>query len=184
MRFCERHDPVLRNRPWQHRRQNRYDASPCWWSRRGRLDAGSCGGVGDWVREHREWELFYDPRGPGNLLPPWFANWQGDGVIARLENRAMVDAVTKKGIPVVDVRGPSTAHRFPVVHTDDRRVAQIAVEHFLDRGFRQFAFCGYPGVNYSDRRCREFLRAVDDLGYPSHVYVSRDEDRTTGTRGI
>lgn len=138
--------------------------------------------IAEWVRERQDWEVFYQDCGLGELLPPWFRTWEGDGIMARLENHRIIDAVRKKELPVVDVRGTIAVEGIPVVRTDDRAVAQLAVQHFVDRGFRQLAYCGYPGADYSDRRCRAFSEIADALGLASYVYSPRKRQRITDLR--
>lgn len=138
--------------------------------------------IAEWVREHQGWEVFYQDCGLGELLPSWFKTWEGDGIIARLENRRMINAVMKKGLPAVDVRGSTAVEGIPVVRTDDRAVAESAVRHFADRGFRQLGFCGYPGADYSDRRCEAFCEIAENLGLEAHVYTPRTLRRMTDLR--
>jgi len=138
--------------------------------------------IAEWVRERQDWEVFYQDCGLGELLPPWFRNWEGDGIMARLENHRIINAVRKKALPVVDVRGTIAVKGIPIVRTDDREVAQLAVQHFVDRGFRQLAYCGYPGADYSDRRCRAFGEIADASGLASYVYSPRKRQQMTDLR--
>ena len=39
-----------------------------------------------------------------------------------------------------------------------------------DRGFRHVAYCGFPGVQYSDRRCAAFLAYLESKGLRNSVY--------------
>ena len=43
-------------------------------------------------------------------------------------------------------------------------MACLAATHLLDTGFRTLAFCGYPGVRYSDSRGAVFERLVQEAG--------------------
>lgn len=58
----------------------------------------------------------------------------------------------------------------PLIETDDRLVVDAAAEHLLSRGFRHFAFCGFPGANYSDVRSELFTARLHREGVPCHVY--------------
>jgi LacI family transcriptional regulator len=50
---------------------------------------------------------------------------------------------------------------------------RLAAEHLLERGFRRFAFCGYPGENWS--RCREegFCERLRESGFRPDIYETR-----------
>jgi LacI family transcriptional regulator len=93
-----------------------------------------------------------------------------DGIIARIERRDLGRAVLRTGLPAVDVRGTLTDLNLALIDTDDRTVARLAAEHLLERGFRQFAFCGFVGANYSDKRGRWFTERVAEAGFSARVY--------------
>jgi LacI family transcriptional regulator len=59
---------------------------------------------------------------------------------------------------------------FPSIETDDDEVARLVVAHFQERGFRHFAYCGFVGANYSDRRQRFFTEHLTRAGYPVHAF--------------
>ena len=120
-------------------------------------------GIARWVRESGPWAIHLDPREqmftPG-WSPTWLKSWKGDGVIARLETAAMLEAVGALGLPVVDVLGETGQRGFPIVHVDDALIARAAADHLLERGFRTFGFVGIRNAGWSDRRARAFAEAV------------------------
>jgi LacI family transcriptional regulator len=81
----------------------------------------------------------------------------------------------------VDLRGLFTDLGVPYIATDDEAVARLAVGHFLERGFRHFAFCGFPGADYSDNRSAGFERLVGEAGFACHVYRPSRRPRPAGT---
>jgi LacI family transcriptional regulator len=85
--------------------------------------------------------------------------WEGDGIIARVQNQVIVEEVLATGIPTVDVLGV-VPNRFPLVHVNDVMIAEMAAEHLLERGFRNFGFFGISGENWSVRRRDSFIEAV------------------------
>jgi len=48
--------------------------------------------------------------------------------------------------------------------TDSQQIAQYAAEYLLDRGFRHFAFCGFKGIPWSEKRFECFDRALEENG--------------------
>jgi LacI family transcriptional regulator len=70
----------------------------------------------------------------------------------------------------VDVRGSVQGLSFPLIDTDDEKVACLAAEHLLERGFRHYAFCGFAGANYSDKRSQWFALRLAQAGYGCHIY--------------
>src|ERR1035437_1753450 len=46
----------------------------------------------------------------------------------------------------------------------------MAAEHLIERGFRQFAFCGYNGTDWSDRRQTGFEQFIAKKGFPCQIF--------------
>jgi len=116
-------------------------------------------GVSTYVQEHRYWSFLFRPRDLDMPVPSWLGRWDGDGVIARVDSLKMARALRQTGLPVVDLRNSVESIRFPAVGPDNEAIARLATEHFLDRGFRHFAFCGMPRgrYRYMDQR-RDHVR--------------------------
>jgi LacI family transcriptional regulator len=138
-------------------------------------------GLAECLQARRHWMVYYQEGGLGELLPGWFAAWQGDGVIARIEDRRMAAALAQKRIPVVDIRGRLPIRGVPVVRTDHDEISRMTAEHLMERGFRRFAFCGYEGADYSTIRRDAFARTVRHAGFPCHVF-STPEPRVSAIR--
>jgi len=57
-----------------------------------------------------------------------------------------------------------------MLETDHQVCARLAADHFLQHRFRHFAFCGYPGINFSDQRCASFVEHVRAHGHTVNVF--------------
>jgi LacI family transcriptional regulator len=138
-------------------------------------------GIAEYVQLNGPWSIYLAERGLGDAPPAWLQGWNGDGIIARIENRRIARAVRDLGLPTVDLRGLLTDLGVPLIATDDESVARLAIAHFLERGFRHFAFCGFLGADYSDKRSECFAQSVEESGFVCHVYRSSQQTRTAGT---
>ena len=139
-------------------------------------------GVVTYIREHRPWSLYLAEHGRGDEPPGWLKDWNGDGIIARIENPAIARALRDVKVPVVDVSAARLIPSLPWVETDDAAIAQAAFEHLRERGFRNFAYCGDPRFNWSTWRGEHFARAVRVEGGTCLTYspaenISGDEGR-------
>lgn len=139
-------------------------------------------GIAKFVREHHEWSVQSEEWRWTDSFPVWLKNWDGDGVIARVETAEMASFIKQLGVPAVDVRGSVSGSDLPLIDTDDRMVANLAAEHFLNRGFRHYAFCGFVGANYSDKRSLWFQERLAQAGFQCHVY--RPPRRTKAAQTI
>jgi LacI family transcriptional regulator len=138
-------------------------------------------GIAKFLREHHDWSVQSEEWRWTDAVPAWFQNWQGDGAIAWVETPEMAAIVRKLKVPVVDVRGSAPGSRFPLVDTDNRMVADLAYEHFRERGFRHFAYCGFVGANYSDARSRFFQERLGREGIACAVYQPAEISRNPQT---
>jgi LacI family transcriptional regulator len=127
-------------------------------------------GVARYVREHGPWSIFLQERSLGDVSPRWLKNWEGDGIIARVENRPTADAIRRLGLPAVDLRCVLPDLEFPSARPDDEGIARLASEHLLERGFRHFAFCGFNGADYSDARRERFAKRITEAGFQCSVF--------------
>jgi LacI family transcriptional regulator len=115
-------------------------------------------GIRAWLREHEPWAIRFTENSRGAGLPHWLRHWKGDGIIARVESPAIARGLKATGIPVVDVSAALVTPVFPRVATDSEAAMGLAAEHFLERGFRTFGFCGDPRFLWATRR-GEFFAA-------------------------
>jgi LacI family transcriptional regulator len=138
-------------------------------------------GVARYVREHVPWAVFLQERSLGDVSPGWLKDWKGDGIIARVENHPMAQAILELGVPAVDLRYLLPNLEMPSVRTDDEATARLASEHLLERGFRHFAFCGFDGADYSDIRRDNFARRIAEAGFRCHVFVDPQKPSRAST---
>jgi LacI family transcriptional regulator len=136
-------------------------------------------GIVSYIREHEPWSFYLIELGRGDDPPSWIARWDGDGIIARIESKAIAKAVLRSGRPVVDVSAGRHIRTIPWVETDDQAIARLAADHFLQRGFRHFAYCGDDRFHWSRWRSDHFNRLLKEAGYPCHTFApaSRRADR-------
>jgi LacI family transcriptional regulator len=135
-------------------------------------------GVAKFVREHHHWSVQHEEWRWTDAPPMWLKDWNGDGVIARVEVPELAAMIRSLKAPAVDVRGSVSGYDLPLIDTQDKMVAELAAEHLMDRGFRHFAFCGFVGANYSDKRSKWFEERLARDGFKCHAYsppkVARD----------
>jgi len=117
---------------------------------------GILAGIARYAHANGPWSLFTQERELHSGVPDWLRSWNGDGIIARIEDKRTANALLRLGHPVVDVLGNARFKGIPVFDTDAGAVARLAADFFLKAGFRHFAFCGYQNIPFSDRRATAF----------------------------
>jgi len=128
-------------------------------------------GVGDYSRIHGKW-LFYVPaQMPVRSLPPK-DEWDGDGIIAQTHrDERFIEELAACGKPVVSLTGPPGAGGLHSVRPNQDAVAELAMNHFRDRGFTRFAYCGVPADRVWPPTGEVFRRLAETAGYTCDLYL-------------
>ena len=93
-----------------------------------------------------------------------------DGFIARVMNDTIARRLASSGKPVVDVYYEKPRTGFAVVKTNHTRIGSLAAEHFLERKFVNFGFCGFAGGRFSEYSRQAFCRALSSKGHSCDCY--------------
>jgi LacI family transcriptional regulator len=127
-------------------------------------------GINNYTLKHEAWQLFVEARGlEERIQVP--SGWEGEGVIARVGNEMMSADLRARRLPVVNVSGIQLRGiSFSQVTTDVNALAGLALRHFLDRGFRQFAYFSLLGLSYVATQQQAFIAAVKKSGHECDVY--------------
>jgi LacI family transcriptional regulator len=138
----------------------------------GSYGRGLLRGVARYNRERGRWSTYFQPHGLGAPPPQWLNTWEGDGILARIEHKRLVQVLRQTDVPVVNLRRTLPGLPFPYVGIDNALVAKIAVEHLVERGLKNFGFCGKPrGINPGlDERADEFKRLIEAEGFSCSTF--------------
>ncbi len=127
-------------------------------------------GIYSFIREQGNWSTYFPELSRGDLPPDSLKRFQGDGIIARIENERIAEAVARLKLPIIDVSASRALPEVPWVETHDESIAELAVQHLRDRGFRNFAFCGDDRFAWSRYRSEGMRRTLARQGYICHTY--------------
>jgi LacI family transcriptional regulator len=133
-------------------------------------------GVADYARHFGPW-IFHWRVGGLPDLQKMHGSTQFDGAILR----DVVDrqALNIAGVPTVVMeclQSGTTEPSLVVATTDNEAIGRAAASHLLSLQLRQFAFCGYGDVLWSEQRGDAFVQA---LGEMSHPVARHQEPRVT-----
>lgn len=110
-------------------------------------------GVAQYAKEH-DWTLSADMAYDSEIPQ----GWQGDGVITLLGSEPdEVNFVQTLNCPIVDLAMTRAEIPFPRVCVDNQEVARMAADHFIERGFKNFAYYGRYGLG-TDLRRRQYFK--------------------------
>ena len=129
-------------------------------------------GITQYLQTHGPWSIFLEQRELGATPPEWLGQWGGDGVICRVTTPALAEQFRQNGLAVVDLNDFHEQLGFCHIWSDHRRIGEMAAGHLLDRGFRNFAFCGFSQHHWSDLRYEGFAGAVGLQGHSCAAWYS------------
>ncbi|MGO4274441.1 hypothetical protein AB4Z22_32180 [Paenibacillus sp. TAF58] len=125
---------------------------------------GLLSGINAYLRENRPWSIFLNEYSRNNTDLTWLREWQGDGIIARIENEQTARFIKDTGLPTVDLSASRMIPSLPYVETNDQSIAQLAAEHFLERGFKHIGFYGDSRFRWSNLRCTYLAAYLAERG--------------------
>jgi len=85
-------------------------------------------------------------------LSKWFREWDPHGIIGQIYDDRLAKVYRDTDKPVVELFESRQASEFSRVLPDDVATGAMAARHFLERGFRHFAFFGVPWMRWSRER--------------------------------
>ncbi|TWU01299.1 XylR family transcriptional regulator [Stieleria varia] len=118
-------------------------------------------GVIAYTKERANWSVHLTEQERGAPPPTWLKTWGGDGIIARIETDAIGRQLKKFGVPIVDLSAARHVTGVPWADTEDRAIAKLAVDHFVERGFTNLAYCGDAGFQWSAKRRDHFRKIAE-----------------------
>jgi len=95
--------------------------------------------------------------------------WKPTGVITR--DSEDLEKFSSLQVPIIvsaAVKKPD--FRYSLILTNDNAIGRMGAEHLIERGFRNFAYCGYKNMFWSQKRADAFQQMVNEAGFVSHIY--------------
>lgn len=112
-----------------------------------------------------------------NVSLPDLRRWGVDGIIGRIQSAKMAEKLLASGLPIIGIDLPEEQFarhnllpKVSEVRADSQKAGQLAAEHFLERGFWNFAFCGYEGRVWSRHRQEGFCARLAEAGFSCQIY--------------
>src|SRR5262249_8453224 len=99
-------------------------------------------GIVQHERSHRQWSTFLDDEARTGRDPEVLRGEKWHGVISRHTTPALVKNCAQLGIPLVDLNDTPSFPGVPKIRPNNTAIGHLGAEHFLERGFRHFAYCG------------------------------------------
>ncbi len=136
------------------------------------VEQGIHSGLAKYQQDYSGWSIHFQQGSP-EVLQEWLANWKGEGILGHIGSRKVLEAIERKGIPAVNMRGVPQGFPVPTVNTDNVAIARLAAKHLRELGLDHFAYCGFPGAYFSDVRAGAFVEDMCRAGFECEVFQPR-----------
>ena len=133
-------------------------------------------GIAEYVRLHGPWDLIVSP---GDFLQkvPDLKAWGATGVICRIENEQIARQIFHAGLPTIalDIYQNKMIEMLEDIEvseivSDSKGAAEMAAEHLIEQGLKNFAFVGEHDRQWSNLRSRAYEEFLTDRGSLVNVY--------------
>ena len=112
-------------------------------------------GIAQYANLHGPWLFYAEPeRADRRGAQPykWISDLDADGIIGYSWDAGLIRTIVDSGVPAV-LRGiDRPASNVLRMVTDQPAIGRMAAEHFLERGFTRFAYCGVDDMTFSRQR--------------------------------
>ena len=129
-------------------------------------------GIARYMASHHRWSVYFEQNELGTAPPAWLASSHWDGILCRPTNPALAQRLRRMRVPVVDLNDLFENLELPWVGSNHRSIGRLGAGHFLERGFRNFAFCGFSNELWATQRREGFCAAVGEQPLSIPVYES------------
>ena len=126
------------------------------------------------MRMHQSWLAYHHERSLHEGAPDKLLAWKPDGVIARIESQQLADQLQAMNVPVIDLLGWHRLPNVPRFGNDRQGISQMAFDHFREHNLSQFAYCGYPGLSFSDERGKHLGSLLAKHDTKLHVFEEKN----------
>jgi len=113
-------------------------------------------GAARYAREHH-WHLVADMIYSAKIP----LGWRGDGILSFIGGRDdLAEFILSSGLPAVEISMVRNEIQLPRVEGDNDLIGRLAAEHFLERGFRHFAWAPFMDDVVNTERHRGFVNRL------------------------
>ncbi len=136
-------------------------------------------GIGSYVRQHKKWRIYpgqpyynqgdFDPWFHKNRIRETIMKWKIDGIIANIMDDDMINQLPREVPCVISPRSTCVSWCVNTIGDSDQ-IGKLAAGHFLTKGYRYFAYCGFGEYRWSVDRRDGFLKYIRKAGFKVNVY--------------
>jgi LacI family transcriptional regulator len=126
-------------------------------------------GIARYARLNGPWSFYKEAIDLKSSIPH-LTSWKPDGIIMR-DTLIPKELLKLKKPTILAIHSSRYPKILPVIKTDSSSIAKMASDHLVEKGFKNYAFCGFDDYDWSNDRKSFFCRFNKEAGYRTFVYV-------------
>lgn len=127
--------------------------------------------ISKYNRFHENWTAFVDDQAISQQDPAWLLENKWDGVIVGHTAPELLNRCQEEGIPIVDLSDNLQCHdHIPKIRPDNPAIGHKGGEYFAEKGFSNFAFCGFESEVWSNARESGFVESLKLMGHVCETF--------------
>lgn len=127
-------------------------------------------GIAKYAQIHHHWSIFHEVEQHKRAFH-FFKNLGADGIIADIREVEKIESLLRPQIPLITIGNTRAKNsNTPNIRGDTELTGKMGADHFLEHGFKYFAFCSYEEFEWSRSRCNEFVKRIKNAGFEAHIY--------------
>ncbi|RKX37458.1 MAG: transcriptional regulator [Verrucomicrobia bacterium] len=145
-------------------------------------------GISKYVRLNGQWTILglpgfhLDPESVKHTIDvDEIRKFSPDGIILRVAEE--YEKITELGIPTLLADDNEYLPDVPSIVSDYEETGRIAADYLLERGFKEFAYCGVGELAWSRNRGDFFVKFISEAGYTVHRYENPDHQKSSSIEG-
>lgn len=132
-------------------------------------------GIVEYSRETKPWVLCKMPLSHRDVhgiegVIEWAKQWKADAIIGQFYNADRIELFKEENIIAVAQDFKSRFTSIPNITGNHIRAGEIGATHFIQRGFKHYAFLGIKDAVWSYERCEGFKKALKKAGLIASFY--------------
>lgn len=128
-------------------------------------------GLAKFKRFNAQWHVFVDDQARGADNPEWLLDQGWDGIICKESSDELFAKARERRIACIDMSDDGTKRKgCPKVRPNNVAIGHKGAEHFAEKGFRHFAFCGFGNELWSSERREGFIEALALTGKSCQLF--------------
>jgi len=137
---------------------------------------GFLAGIAQYCSLFGPWRIYREPIAPYKSFTgrqstlSRIKHYQPDGIILMADTHNPKEIIRLGKPMIIPAELSRLDSNIPTIHSDCPATGKMAAEHLLERGFKHFAYCGFPRVYWSRERQTGFCRHLAQAGYDTHIY--------------